>query len=229
MRSASVHSRSRISSHSFNLTVYYSFYKSPYLPVFWVRLIMLASSYFTSVGMITFLKETKLSFLPHHCVARKAAFWKSDCRIQRVNACYPQRRTPGIWRSIINLVSARHSDTDTVILLQCLSVFIRLWDLHSSFTFPGRPPSATATTHPLSSVLQRTVWVLSVFQVLYLDWETTRFFSGRYSGYCCFTTFYQLLNMVIVYSRRILYIIITCIKQLHYSTVTTKCTQVNLN
>jgi len=137
--------------------------------MFWARLIMLAPSYFTSVGMITFLKETNISFLPHHCVARKAAFWENDCKIQCIEACYPQSRTPSIWRSIVSLVSACRSDTDVAILLQCLSVFIHLWDLQSSFTFPGLPPSATATTHPLSTVLQRTVWVLSVLQVRGLE------------------------------------------------------------
>ena len=144
--------------------------------MFWARLIMLAPSYFTSVEMITFLKEAKVSFLPHHCVARKAAFWESDCRFQCVDACYPQSRTPSIWRSIVSLESACHSDTHTAILLQCLSVFIHLWELQSNFTFPGRPPLATATTHPISYMLQRTVWVLSVFQTLYVDWKTTRVF-----------------------------------------------------
>ena len=147
MRSSWVHSCSRTSSHSFNLRVYSPFYKSPYLPVFWARFIMLAPSYFSSVGMITFLKETNVSFLPHHCVARKATFWESDRRIQCVGACYPQSRTPSIWRSIVSPVFACHSDTDTAILLQCLSVFTHLWDLQSSFTFPGRPPSATARTN----------------------------------------------------------------------------------
>jgi hypothetical protein len=148
MRSAWAHSCSRISSHSFNLTVYYPFYKSPYLPVFSARLIMLTPSYFTSVGMITFLKEATYPSLPHYCVARKAAFWESDCKIQCVGACYPQSRAPSTWRSIVSPVSACHSDTNTAILLQCLSVCIHSGDLHSSFNFPGRRTSAIATTQP---------------------------------------------------------------------------------
>jgi hypothetical protein len=144
--------------------------------VFSARLIMLATSYFTSVGMITLLKEVTYPFLPHHCVARKADFWESDFRIQCVDACYLQSRTPSTWRSIVSLVSACHSDTNAAILLQCLSGFIHSADLQSSFTFPGLPPSATATTNPLSSMLQRNVWVLLVFQVLYVDWEMTRGF-----------------------------------------------------
>jgi hypothetical protein len=173
MRSAWVHSCSRIFSHYFNLKVHYTFHKSPYFRVFSARLIMLATCYFTSVGMITFLKEVTYPFLPHHGVARNADFWESDCRIQCIDACYPQSRTPSTWRPIVSLVSACHCDTNAGILLQSVSGFIHSADLQSSFTFPGLPPSATAATNPLSSMLQRIVWVLVVLQVLYVDWETT--------------------------------------------------------
>jgi hypothetical protein len=142
--------------------------------------------------MSTFLTQISVAFLPHDCVARTPCFWESDCRSQCVDASYPQRRTPNNWRSIV-----RHSDTDKAILLQCLPVFLHLWDLQPSFTFPGRP-DPIGYSYDAPSFIYITTYCLGAFSTpgALRRLRKDKSFSGRYFGYCCFTTFYQLLNMV---------------------------------